>query len=219
VRWHAESPFIECHKGHHVSLRRCGERRVLRHRTSLELHCRHKPMLHKFLQVAWRNGGRSPILLYHGSRRKGMQQLRDPDISSYFIFPRFLLFPPLFLFPGVGKERMTDGVQGYRGAQGRPLALNPMSSVVKRLGPLRCSKGPGKLSLPTFPIPCTSHQLQQQGIQKPYPQWAPRRQGGSAKAQGLKAKPARRVRAAQSNQSDGRSVTKGGHQLVHLVLH
>jgi hypothetical protein len=134
-------------------------------------------------------------------------------------FPRFLLFPPLFLFPGVGKERMTDGVQGYRGAQGRPLALNPMSSVVKRLGPLRCSKGPGKLSLPTFPIPCTSHQLQQQGIQKPYPQWAPRRQGGSAKAQGLKAKPARRVRAAQSNQSDGRSVTKGGHQLVHLVLH
>jgi hypothetical protein len=75
VRWHAESPLIECHKGHHVSLRRYGERRVLWHTTSLELRCRHKPMIHEFLQVAWRNGGRSPILLCHASRRKGRQHL------------------------------------------------------------------------------------------------------------------------------------------------
>jgi hypothetical protein len=41
-----------------------------------------------------------------------------------------------------------DGVQGYRGAQGRPPALNPAASVVKWLGPLRHSKGHAKLSLP-----------------------------------------------------------------------
>jgi hypothetical protein len=61
-----------------------------------------------------------------------------------------------------------------RGAQGRPSTLNPVVSVVKRLGPLRHSKGPSKLSLPTSPTPCTSRQLQQQGIQKLYPQRAPR---------------------------------------------
>jgi hypothetical protein len=38
---------------------------------------------------------------------------------------------------------------------------------------------------------------------------------GSAKAQGLKAKPASQVRAAKSNQSVGRSDTKGGQQLAH----
>jgi hypothetical protein len=37
---------------------------------------------------------------------------------------------------------------------------------------------------------------------------------GSAKAQGSKAKPTNRVRAAQSNQSEGRSDTKGGEQLA-----
>jgi hypothetical protein len=63
-----------------------------------------------------------------------------------------------------GKERTIDGVQGYRGAQGRPLGLNPVASVVKRLGPLRRSKGPGKLNLPTSPTPCTLRQLHQHGI-------------------------------------------------------
>jgi hypothetical protein len=38
---------------------------------------------------------------------------------------------------------------------------------------------------------------------------------GSAKAQGLKAKTASRVKAAQSNQSEGQSNTRGGQQLVH----
>jgi hypothetical protein len=37
VWWHAESPLIEHHKGHHVSLCRCGERKGLQHTTSLEL--------------------------------------------------------------------------------------------------------------------------------------------------------------------------------------
>jgi hypothetical protein len=61
-----------------------------------------------------------------------------------------------------------DGARGYRGAQGRPPAL-----VVKRLGPLRRSKGPGKLSLLVSPIPRTSRQRHQQGIQEPYPQQPP----------------------------------------------
>jgi hypothetical protein len=54
---------------------------------------------------------------------------------------------------------MVDGVKGYRGAQGQLPALNPTVSVVKRLGPLRRSKGLGKLSLPTSPTPRTSHLL------------------------------------------------------------
>jgi hypothetical protein len=40
--------------------------------------------------------------------------------------------------------------------------------------------------------------------------------GGLLTAQGSKAKPARRVRAAQS---EGQSNRKGGQQLVHLVPH
>jgi hypothetical protein len=71
--WHAEPPLIERHKVHHIPLRKCGERRVLGHTTSLELHRRHKPMLHEFLQMA--QGARSPILLCHGSRRTGRQHL------------------------------------------------------------------------------------------------------------------------------------------------
>jgi hypothetical protein len=41
----------------------------------------------------------------------------------------------------------------------------------------------------------------------------------SAKAQGLKAKPASRVKPAQSNQSEGQSEIKGGQQLVHPEPH
>jgi hypothetical protein len=52
VWWHAESLLIECHIGHHVSLQRYGERKLLQHTTSLELHRCHKPMLHEFWQVA-----------------------------------------------------------------------------------------------------------------------------------------------------------------------
>jgi hypothetical protein len=36
---------------------------------------------------------------------------------------------------------MVDGAQGYSGAPGLPPALNPMELVVKRLSPLRRSKG------------------------------------------------------------------------------
>jgi hypothetical protein len=42
---------------------------------------------------------------------------------------------------------------------------------------------------------------------------------GSAKAQGSKAKPTSHVRAAQSNQSEGRSDTMDGQQLTHLEAH
>jgi hypothetical protein len=41
----------------------------------------------------------------------------------------------------------------------------------------------------------------------------------SAKAQGSKAKPTSRVRVTQSNQSEARSDTKGGQQLVHPEPH
>jgi hypothetical protein len=48
VRRHVEPLVIESRKGHHVSLNRCGERRVLQHLTGLKLRRRHKPMLHEF---------------------------------------------------------------------------------------------------------------------------------------------------------------------------
>jgi hypothetical protein len=67
--------IIECHEGHHVSLRRRKECRVLWHTASHELRRRHKPLLHKFLQMARRNNGRSPILLRYDSRRKGEPHL------------------------------------------------------------------------------------------------------------------------------------------------
>jgi hypothetical protein len=150
----------------------CRERRILRHMASHELsHC-HKPMLHKFLQVAWRKGGRSPILLCQGSRRKGRQHLQDPGIFSYF--PSFLLSPifvPLSFFRRRegGRQGMVDGVKGYSGAQGRPPASIPPTYVVKWLGPLKHSKGPSKLCLPASPTPRTTRPLRQQGIQKLYP--------------------------------------------------
>jgi hypothetical protein len=63
----------------------------------------------------------------------------------------------------------------------RPPASNPTALLVKWLGPLRRSMGLGKLSLSTSPTPRTSRQLQQQGLQKSYPQWAPRWLGGLLK--------------------------------------
>jgi hypothetical protein len=56
-------------------------------------------MLHEFLQVAQRNGGRGPILLCHDPRRKEGQHLRDPGITSYFFFLSFSHFSvPLSFF-------------------------------------------------------------------------------------------------------------------------
>jgi hypothetical protein len=156
---HIESPLIEHHKGHHVSFRRHRERKVHRNSTSLELYRHHKPMLHESLQVARHNRGRGPILFYHDSWRKEGQHLRDPGITCYFFFLTFSPFSSLFVFSRhteKGKERTADGAQGYRGAQGQPLALNPTASVVKRPGPLRRSKGSGKLSLPASPTPHAS---------------------------------------------------------------
>jgi hypothetical protein len=72
---------------------------------SRELRCRHKALLHKFLHMAQHNDGISPILLRHGSRRKGLQHLQDPGISliSFVLFFLSLLSIP-FSFSGVGKE-------------------------------------------------------------------------------------------------------------------
>jgi hypothetical protein len=64
-------------------------------------------MLHEFLEMAPCDDGRSPVLLCHGSRRKGGQHLQDFGISSYFLFSFFILssFCPSFLFcPWTGKE-------------------------------------------------------------------------------------------------------------------
>jgi hypothetical protein len=80
-------------------------------------------------------------------------------ISSYLLFSSLSPFFVHFLFSRSregDKERTADDAQGYRGAQGQPPALNPMTSVVKRLGPLRRSKGPRNLSLPVSPTPRTS---------------------------------------------------------------
>jgi hypothetical protein len=98
--------------------------------------------------------------------------------SPYFLFSRFLLFMSIFLF---SRRREGDKDRTADGAQGRPPASNLAASVVKRLGPLRRSKGSSKLSLPASPTPRTSRQLQQQGIHNPYPQWAPRWLGGLLK--------------------------------------
>jgi hypothetical protein len=128
-------------------------------------------------------------------------------ISLFFSLSLSPFFHPLFSFLSRhregGRERTAVGVQGCRGVQGRPLDLNPASSVVKRLGPLRHSKGPGKLCLPATPTPRISCQRHQQRIPEPYPQQAPQWLGGLLTAQGWKAKPTRRVRAAQSDQSEG----------------
>jgi hypothetical protein len=166
VLWRVESTLIERHKGHHLSFHRCGERMILRHTTSLKLSRHHIPILHKFLQVAWHNGGRSPILLRHGSRRKGREGNAFEILVFFSYFPSFSLSPlfiPLCFFKCKegGREITANSAKGYRGAQRRPLASNPMASVVKRLGPLRYSKGLGKLSLPASPTPRTSRPLQQ----------------------------------------------------------
>jgi hypothetical protein len=177
-------PLIEHYKGHHISFRRWGEHRILQHTARLELSHRHKPMLHEFLQVTMHNGGRSPLLLRHGSRRNERQHLQDPGICPIFLFSLSPLSVPLSFSRcrERGRESMADGTKGYRGAQGWPLALNPATSMVKRLEHLKHSKGLGKLSLLTSPTPHTSCPLRQQGIHKPYPQRPPQWLGGSAKA-------------------------------------
>jgi hypothetical protein len=96
VRRRTESRLVECHEGHYISFRRSGERKVLWHTASRELRRHHEPLLHKFLQMAQRNGGRSPILLRHDSRRKGKQHIRDLGIS--LIFSLSFSFPTFFLF-------------------------------------------------------------------------------------------------------------------------
>jgi uncharacterized BrkB/YihY/UPF0761 family membrane protein len=75
-------------------------------------------MVHEFLQVARCNGGWSPVLLRHGSRRKEVQHLQYPGIASYFPFLFFLLYPffiLLFFFcPDTGKEVRIEWQMGAR---------------------------------------------------------------------------------------------------------
>jgi hypothetical protein len=49
VWWRIKSLLIERHEGHHISFRRYGQHKVLRHMASRELRRRHKPMPVKFL--------------------------------------------------------------------------------------------------------------------------------------------------------------------------
>jgi hypothetical protein len=147
VRFHAESPLVERHKGHHISFCSCGECNILRHIASLEFRGRHKPMLHEFLQV---EGVQS-----YSSTTWGEREGNTFEILIFLpISFCSLLFPSLFVFSMCRegrRERTTDG------AQGRPPAMNPTEAVVKWQGPLRLSKGPNKLSLPASPTPRTSH--------------------------------------------------------------
>jgi hypothetical protein len=55
---------------------------VLWHLTGFELHRRHKPMFHEFLQVPQRNGRRCPVLLHHGLGSKKGQHIHDPGIPT-----------------------------------------------------------------------------------------------------------------------------------------
>jgi hypothetical protein len=81
------------------------------------------------------------------------EQGRVAPLRSWYLLLSLFSLSPFFLplllsrHREGGNKRTADGAQGYRGALGRPLASNPATSMVKQLGPLRCSKGPGKLSL------------------------------------------------------------------------
>jgi hypothetical protein len=68
------------------------------------------------------------------------------------------------------------------------------------------------------PTPCKMRPLHH-GIQQTVSKMGPTIIMGSTKAQGLEAKPTSRVRATQSNESKGRSNTKGGQQMVHSEPH
>jgi hypothetical protein len=96
VQRHAEPSLVESHKGHHVSLRRSRERRILRHPTGFELCHQHKPVFHEILHVPQHNGRRSLVLLYHGSGRKKGQHLHDPDIPTSNFFSLSLSLSRLF---------------------------------------------------------------------------------------------------------------------------
>jgi hypothetical protein len=145
----------------------------------------------RWLSVAMEGVQSCSTLTQGGRKGSTFKILVFLPISTFSLSPFSVPLSSLFGHKEGGKERMVDGTQGYLGVQGQPPALNLVASVVKRLGPLKCGKGPGKLSLPTSPTPHTSHQLHQQGIQKPYPQRASQWLGGLLTAQGLKAKPAR----------------------------
>jgi hypothetical protein len=64
-----------------------------------------------------------------------------------------------------------------------------MMSVVKRLVPLRRSKGPGKLSLPAFPTPRHHASNTNKGYMSYIPNWPPNGCRGVLTAQGSKVKP------------------------------
>jgi hypothetical protein len=104
VCWHTKTSLVERYKGHHVSFRRSGEHLILWHMTSPELRRHHEPMLHKFLQMTRRNDKRGPVLLHHGSGRKGRQHLGDLGISPIFLSLSLSSFHPSFFVLGIGKE-------------------------------------------------------------------------------------------------------------------
>jgi hypothetical protein len=152
VRWCTESPLIERHEGHHVSFRRSGEHRILWHTAS--------PSSAAVMNTCFTSFCIWPCITAEGVQScSAMAQKGRGGITIVILV--FLLFsfsslsplsaPLSFSFRSRegGKERTADHVKGYRVAQGQPPALTPATSAVKWLGPLRCSKGLGKLGLPT----------------------------------------------------------------------
>jgi hypothetical protein len=70
--------LLKCHESHHVSLRRCGGRKILRHVAGCELHRHHQPLAHEVLQVHLCDLRRDPVLFHHGSRGKEKQCSLSP---------------------------------------------------------------------------------------------------------------------------------------------
>jgi hypothetical protein len=137
VHLRTESPLLECHEGYHVSFHKSGECMILWHMASPELHRRHELMLHKFLQMVWHNSGRGPVMLRHGSGRKGSQCLRDPSISPISFF---FSFSPLFdpsLFSDIGKEVRRESwiVRMEIGCRRATASFNLRSVDGKAVGP------------------------------------------------------------------------------------
>jgi hypothetical protein len=120
--WRAKSPLIECHKGHHVSFHRCGGIGSSDTWQALSSVGAINPCFTSFYKWAgiMVEGIQSCSAMAQGGREGNtFKILLFLPIS--FLLSLSLLFPSLFPFcrhREGGKERMTDGAQGYRGAQG-----------------------------------------------------------------------------------------------------
>jgi hypothetical protein len=195
--------LVEHHARHDVSPRRSGRCRILGHTIGSQLcHC-HILLTHEVLLVLLCDLRHGLTRLCRGLEGKERQHLVSSTTPPYFLD----LFLYLSFFSVIGKEagrwwKILREDVGYEGATASFIAprcnnLGGKATGLHRHGKKAQQKWAYASPDCLYDAPSTSWDTAIVSIM------GPTIAVGSAKAQGLKAKPTSRVRATQSNQSKG----------------